>query len=122
MSILTKFFSKKEKTELEIEEEIENNIIDNNLKSQKSTAIVIQYYCTDEDEVPQVLKICNFHSDILPSPDSIIWAPNEEISKLIPYKVIRYDFFEDPETDASSYVYIVVQPAYTHDVVKITNI
>ena len=29
----------------------------------------------DEDAVPQIIKIGDFHNEVIPEPNSIIWAP-----------------------------------------------
>ena len=113
-------FSKK--TEIEKEEKIEKEIIEEAQKEQETlpvSAIVIMYMYDDiEDSVPQISQICEFHNSLLPDKGSIIWAPNTDMTALTPYKVIRYDFIEDPEksNNISRFVYIVVVPADNSDI------
>lgn len=113
------FISKKKKTELELEEELTNDIIEeNNQETQETvTAIVIKYIERDEGEIPEILKICNFHSELFPETNSIIWAPNLKKDKLIPYKVIRVDFIEDLDSDVCKFNYIVVKDATISDII-----
>ena len=110
---------RKKKTELEIEEEITREIIAENSQNRKAESIVIRYKLEEDQVVPTIVKICDFHGNILPSEGSIIWAPDENNTKLLPYKVKRFDFIEDPETDASSFNYIVVVPAQTNEITNI---
>jgi hypothetical protein len=119
-----KFFNflhkRKKKTDLEIEEEITNEIIEENIKEEQEEikAIVIKYKVNDfNEEVPDIIKICNFHSELIPSEDSIIWAPNKEKTKLIPYKVVRIDYIEDLNTDAKNFIYIVVKDATINNII-----
>lgn len=114
------FLSKKnKKTEQELEEEITNAIIDEDLqeKQETVTAMVIKYIEKDEGEIPEIFKICNFHSEMFPDQGSIIWAPNIKRNKLIPYKVIRVDFIEDLDSDVCKYNYIVVKDATINDII-----
>ena len=112
------FLSKKKKTDIEVEQEIEEEIISENIKEQENIkAIVIEYIISENSEIPQIKKICNFHLDLLPEQNSIIWAPNDKQTNLLPYKVIRLDFIEDPDTDAQNFIFIVVKPATTQDIV-----
>lgn len=55
---------------------------------------------------------------MLPDRDSVIWCPNGNMTNLLPYKVIRYDYIEDPNTENNIYkfVYIVVRPATNSDI------
>ena len=110
---------RKKKTELEIEEELEKEIISENIKDKKYNSMVIRYKLEVDQEIPSIVKICDFHGNILPSENSIIWAPDENNTKLIPYKVVRYDFIEDPETDESLITYIVVVPAKINEITNI---
>lgn len=118
-----KFFNflnkKKKKTELEIENEITDSIIEENIQEQEDTvsAMIITYIEQDEGEIPKMFKICNFHSDLIPEQNSIIWAPNLNKTKLIPYKVIRMDFIEDLNSDVYKYNYIVVKEATISDII-----
>ncbi len=113
------FLSKKKKTELEIEEEITNNIIEEETQEQVETvtAIVIKYIENDEGEIPEIFKICNFHSEMLPDINSIIWAPDLNKNKLMPYKVIRIDFIEDLDVNIAKFNYIVVKDAMISDII-----
>ena len=97
------FLNKNKKTDQEIEEEITKTIIDEDIQEKKDTvtAMVIKYIEKEEGEIPEIFKICNFHADILPDMNSIIWAPNINKNKLVPYKVIRIDFIEDLDSDIS---------------------
>lgn len=117
MSLFSIF--RKKKTELEIEEEITKEIISENSQTRKVDSVVIRYKLEEDQDVPRIVKICDFHGNILPSENSIIWAPDENNTKLLPYKVKRFDFIEDPETDASSFTYIVVVPAQTNEITDI---
>ena len=117
MSIFNIF--RKKKTELEIEEEITREIIAENSQNRKVDSIVIRYKLEEDQVVPSIVKICDFHGNILPSEGSIIWAPDENNTKLLLYKEKRFDFIEDPETDASSFNYIVVVPAQTNEITNI---
>ena len=118
--LFNKVFHKE--TELEKEEKIEQELIEETIQQQidiKTTGIVIKYILEDiEDKVPQIYKICEFHNEILPTPGSIIWAPNSEETVLMPYKVLRYDYIEDPDIDKKlfNYVYIVVIDASNSDI------
>lgn len=107
---------KKNKTEVEQEEELEKEVIDNNLKQNKTNVSIIKYNIQEDNEIPDIIHICNFHPDILPNEGSIIWAPNKEQTTLIPYKVIRFDFIEDPEQEINSKIYIVVIEAKLTDI------
>lgn len=71
---------------------------------------------TEDNDIPDIIHICDFHVDTLPNQDSIIWCPNETQTNLIPYKVIRYDFIEDPEQEINSKIYIVVTDAKLSDI------
>ena len=106
----------KKKTDIEQEEEIENEVIDNNLKQKKTNVSIIKYNIQEEQEIPDIIHICDFHPDILPNEGSIIWAPNKEQTSLMPYKVIRFDFIEDPEQEINSKIYIVVTEAKLNDI------
>lgn len=110
----------KKKTELEIEEELEQQIISENSKEYKVEARIIEYKLEEDQDVPSIFVISDFHGNILPTENSIIWAPDENNTKLMPYKVTRFDFIEDPETDASMFTYIVVVPAKTSDITNIS--
>lgn len=110
------FKRKKKKTELEIENELTSEIINSNINSIK--ARVIQYVATDIELPPDINYICDFTLDIMPDINSIIWCPDNKKNKLIPYKVIRYDFIIDTDSDAGSYVYIVVDTASLTDISK----
>ena len=115
------FLHKKKKTDLEIEEEITEEVIKENEAEVKRniTGIVIKYmFDEDSSEIPEMIKICNLHSSILPDINSIIWAPNKNQNKLLPYIVIRYDFIEDLETDACDFTYIVVKDAEINDIIN----
>ncbi len=118
-NIFKKLFNKK--TDIQIEDEIEDEIIKENKQNEiKATAMVIQYIINNEDNpVPEIKFLCEFHSEIFPESNSIIWAPNKENTKLLPYKVIRYDFIEDPNSEFINMVYIVVEPALLNNIVKI---
>ena len=72
----------------------------------------------DEDAVPQIIKIGDFHNEVIPEPNSIIWAPTGK--KLTPYKVVRYDFIEDPDLEKglASTLYIVVFDALNSDILR----
>ena len=101
----------------DIEEEIEKEVIDNNISLQNKTNIcIIKYKVTEDNDIPDIIHICDFHVDTLPNQDSIIWCPNETQTNLIPYKVIRYDFIEDPEQEINSKIYIVVTDAKLSDI------
>lgn len=112
-----KFF-KQNKSETELEEEIENEVIDNNLKQKQTNVSIIKYNIQEDQEIPDIIHICDFHPTTLPSEGSIIWAPNKEQTSLIPYKVIRFDFIEDPEQEINSKIYIVVKEARLTDIIK----
>lgn len=109
-------------SEIEKEEKLENEIIQEAIQAEtelKPTAIVIMYAYDDiEDSVPQIQTICEFHNAMLPDKDSIIWCPNGNMTSLLPYKVIRYDYIEDPNTENNIYkfAYIVVRPATNSDI------
>ena len=116
MNIFKQLFNNK-KTELEKEEEIEREVIDNNISLQNKTNIcIIKYKVKEDNDIPDIIHICDFHVDTLPNNDSIIWCPNETQTNLIPYKVIRYDFIEDPEQEINSKIYIVVTDAKLSDI------
>ena len=118
---LFNFLNKKKKTDIQVEEEITEEIIKENEEEIKRdiTGIVIKYKFDEDNysEIPEMIKICNLHSPILPEINSIIWAPNKNQNKLLPYKVIRYDFIEDLETDACDFTYVVVTEAVINDIV-----
>lgn len=106
--------------EIQLEQKIEKEIIEESekqLESIKVTGIVIKYI-VDDNDIPQIIKISDFHNNIMPDPDSIIWASNGK--NLLPYKVIRYDFIEDPDLEKgiASNVYIVVKDALNSDILK----
>lgn len=108
-------------TEIEKEEKLEREIIQENEKDLNEipiTGILIKYVMGDEDEVPQIVKIADFHNEIMPDPNSIIWASNGKF--LTPYKVLRYDFIEDPDlqTGLASNTYIVVVDALNQDILR----
>ena len=111
---IQKLFNKK--TELEKELEIEEEIINDNVE-QKPTAIIIKYFIEDEETPPKIIKICNFHNEIMPDINSIIWAPNEANTMLVPYKVIRFDFIEDENETLRTFTYIVVSDARYSDII-----
>lgn len=107
---------KKKKTEFEQEEELEKEIIDNNLKQKNTNICIIKYEIQEDQDIPEIIHICDFHPDVLPNEGSIIWAPNKEQTSLIPYKVIRFDFIEDSEQEINSKIYIVVSDAKISDI------
>lgn len=110
-------FNFKNKTDEEIEEEIVNEVIAENESSETSNIKVIQYFINDiEDSVPTIKLICMLHYDRIPEIGSIIWCPNIELRSLIPYKVIRYDYIEDVDSEANKYNYVVVKEATTQDI------
>jgi hypothetical protein len=112
------FLHKKKKTELEIENEITEEIIEENIKEESNTtAIVIKYIIDEDTEIPSMFKICNYHSDMFPEPNSIIWAPNINQTSLLPYKVIRLDFIENP--DNVNELLIIVKDASLTDISNI---
>ena len=116
-NFVNKLRKKPKKTEIEIEQEIEEEIIKENLQEEeKITAIIIEYIIDENSEIPKIKKICNFHSELLPEQNSIIWAPNSNQTRLLPYKVLRLDFIEDLDTDAKNFIYIVVKPALLNDI------
>ena len=49
--------------------------------------------------------------------NSIIWAPNEANTMLVPYKVIRFDFIEDENETLRTFTYIVVSDARYSDII-----
>lgn len=108
-------------TEIEKEEKLEQEIIK---EAEKETAvieitgIIIKYVLNDEDEVPVIVKIADFHNNVMPDPGSIIWASNGK--NLTPYTVIRYDFIEDPDLEKgiAQMTYIVVKDALNSDILK----
>lgn len=117
MNFLKKLFHKK--TDLEIETEIEQQVIQNNNSLKESTnAIIIKYVYNENTETPELKTICEFHNEMMPDINSIIWAPNDKKTLLIPYKVIRFDFIEDVQEDniANNLIYIVVKDAAYKDI------
>ena len=107
--------------EIQAEEKIVQEIIEENQQitnSIKTTAQIIKYVMEDEETVPQIIKIGDFHNEIIPEPNSIIWAPTGK--QLTPYKVIRYDFIEDPDLEKglASTLYIVVYDALNSDILR----
>lgn len=120
---IKRFFKKKSNIEKEIqkEEKIVQEIIQDNQQitsSVKITAQIIKYVMEDEDAVPQIIKIGDFYNEVIPEPNSIIWAPTGK--KLTPYKVVRYDFIEDPDLEKglASTLYIVVYDALNSDILR----
>lgn len=116
---LKKLFHKE--TEIEKEEKLEQEIIKEAEKETgviEITGIIIKYMLNDEDEVPTIVKIADFHNNIMPDPGSIIWASNGK--NLTPYTVIRYDFIEDPDLEKgiAQMIYIVVKDALNSDILK----
>ena len=110
-----KFWKKDNITESELEEiAIQENSKDN--EENKVTGIIIQYIQQDGHNDPAMIKLSDFHNDILPQPNSIIWISNKK--NLLPYKVIRYDYIEDENIMTSKYVYIVVTNALPEDVLS----
>lgn len=116
-----KFIKKSEK---QIEDLYESKIIEENEAEDEKEVnsvkfVVIKYEYTDEDApVPSMDVICKLHTDVMPMIDSIIWAPSTQRNCLLPYKVIRYDYIEDPDSDAYKYTYIVVKDALNTDIIK----
>jgi hypothetical protein len=116
---LKKVFHKE--TEIEKEEKLEQEIIKEVEKETaviEVTGIIIKYILNDEDEVPVIVKIADFHNNVMPDPGSIIWASNGK--NLTPYTVIRYDFIEDPDLEKgiAQMTYIVVKDALNTDILK----
>lgn len=116
---LKKLFHKE--TEIEKEEKLEQEIIKEVEKETgiiEITGIIIKYVLNDEDEVPIIVKIADFHNNIMPEPGSIIWASNGK--NLTPYVVIRYDFIEDPDLEKgiAQMTYIVVKDALNSDILR----
>ena len=108
---------KKKQTILEQEEQIESEIYEYNSNIEESIyGIVIKYEIVSENDIPIIIKICDFHCPTLPDINSIIWAPNKDKTKLEPYKVNRFDFIED--IDNNSNLYIVVNEANIQDITK----
>lgn len=116
-NIFKKLFHKE--SELEKESKLTEEIINNNLSEIETKVRIIKYTVNENTEEPIVNIISDFHNQIMPSIDSIIWAPNKEKTKMVPFKVIRFDFFEDPDTDADSFIYIVVKDAELYEVTNI---
>lgn len=113
--VFNKLFKKKVTT-LEEEKELEKNIIENNSEVNLSNTYIITYITIDEDTPPELKIIGLFHAEILPEKDSIIWCVSETKDKLVPYKVIRFDFIEDPDPNINNRIYIVVVPAKYNDI------
>lgn len=111
------FLSKKKKTEIELEDELTEEIIEENIEENKNvTAIIIKYIINENTEIPKMYKICNYHSEIFPDINSIIWAPNNKQDKLLPYKVIRLDFIENQDNE--NIILIIVEDALITDIKK----
>lgn len=108
---------KKKPTNFEQEQLIEKEIIEYNFNIKENIyGIVIKYDIVSDNLIPVITKICDFHCEVLPNIDSIIWAPNKERDKLEPYKVIRYDYIED--VDNNNNLYIVVVNANINDIIS----
>ena len=117
---IKKWFTKK--SNLNIEQELTKEIIEHNTSEEvvNVSAKIIQYYVnvdSEETDIPTIIFICDFHSSIMPDIGSIIWCPNKDKNKLEPYKVIRFDFIEDPNTDLNKDIFIVVKPAIQTDII-----
>ncbi len=111
------FLHKKKKSDIELENELTEEIIEENIEESKNiTAIIIKYIINEHTEIPEMYKICNYHSEIFPNIDSIIWAPNNKQDKLLPYKVIRLDFIENQ--DDENIILIIVEDALITDIKK----
>ena len=85
-------------------------------ESANITAKVITYVQTKEYESPQIQILCDFHNNILPMIDSIIWIRNK--NQLFPYKVIRYDYIENGNEETYNLTYIVVVRALPGDIIN----
>lgn len=111
----------KKKSNHSIEDDIVQEVIQHNTEeSDIIYAKIIEYYINpddEENEVPNILFICDFHNSVMPDINSIIWCPNKAKDKLEPYKVIRFDFIEDLNTDLNKNVFIVVTPAKQTDII-----
>ena len=117
---IKKWFTKK--SNLNIEQELTREVIEHNTSEEvvNVSAKIIQYYVnvdSEETDIPTIIFICDFHSSIMPDIGSIIWCPNKDKNKLEPYKVIRFDFIEDPNTDLNKDIFIVVKPAIQTDII-----
>ena len=71
---IKRFFKRKSDIEKEIQEEekIVQEIIQDNQQitsSVKTTAQIIKYVMEDEDTVPQIIKIGDFHNEVIPEPN-----------------------------------------------------
>lgn len=111
---------KKKQSNLQQEEQLESEIYEYNSNVTETIyGVVIKYNIISEDDIPVIIKICDFHCATLPDIDSIIWAPDKDKTKLEPYKVIRFDFIED--VDNNSNLYIVVTNANINDIAKYNN-
>ena len=114
-NIFSKIFNRKI-TNLDQEELIEQEVINYNSNIiDNSYGIVIKYDIIQDNDIPVIIKICDFHFDNLPAINSIIWAPNKNKTKLEPYKVIRFDFIEDDDNKGN--IYIVVVDANIQDII-----
>ena len=109
-------FKKTQETEDEYLDRIAN---ENKIEASReaSNMVVIKYIQETFSSVPEIIKITEFKSSVLPDKGSIIWAPDSDKKQLLPYKVIRFDFIQETEENNKN-VYIVVTDAEPKDIMN----
>lgn len=97
------------------EEMYEEYVEDDVVEETNGKTYVILYTPSDEARCGSDLHIlCEFHNNILPEVGSIIWIGSEDELPL-PYRCIRFDYFENNTIDAEN-LYVVVEPAKESDI------
>lgn len=108
--------------EFEREEQLVEEVIRENEEAAEEAresagipATIISYIPADDDSGPKMdILVEEMTCRMLPEPGSIIWISADEGSR--PFKVIRFDYMENGSEYDSMRVYVVVQPAYSSDV------